>query len=496
MNIEEYILSHALYLGNSIKIAPNIPDDVLEGCMKYFVEDISKDYILVAGDATVFGLFDTKCSTGFAFTGDRLFFANEENQKEVIQLADIKHVVYVKSNPNNSDDTYHLDDEVVIDLRNNNSSISLKECMVGFDCKAMELMLNGIAKLVDSGEEIQITKQNVPVSALDDDAKLLYIKLLCNYAYIGDGIIDSNEYSTIQNIIVRIGVRAELRVELRNYMTEIANREKSGNLLSKLKKSMGYGSFRIAQYSLVQDVLYLHNLTNPDVSWDKDGFIGSLINFLHISPEQIGLMTKAVILNKKMVADDSNIMDLQDDAKEIALDARDLGIPLMSLYCSGSVYSVDTYFAIFKGKEKAQIAIDKQRELMLQTVIKNTQKTINNLVEDMNWVTDQLVMEIKKGQQSFSRIEKLSALLSRLSKGTKSSLKENEDTKQRADFMRLPQEIDIARFGRFNLNKQEQCDFIRKFYKTDIKSGKMFLQRELIKDNADQIVAAFNDISY
>ena len=106
MNIEEYILSHALYLGNSIKIAPNIPDDVLEGCMKYFVDDISKDYILVAGDATVFGFFDTKCSTGFAFTGDRLFFANEENQKEVIQLADIKHAVYVKSNPNNSDDIY------------------------------------------------------------------------------------------------------------------------------------------------------------------------------------------------------------------------------------------------------------------------------------------------------------------------------------------------------------------------------------------------------
>lgn len=71
-------------------------------------------------------------------------------------------------------------------------------------------------------------------------------------------------------------------------------------------------------------------------------------------------------------------------------------VPRMTLYCSGSVYSYDSYNKIF-GKKKKKQAIDKQRELILQTVIKNTQKTVNNLVEDMNVISKKLIEEVNKG---------------------------------------------------------------------------------------------------
>jgi hypothetical protein len=493
MGIEEYIKQNARFLGFRIMVAPDIPVNKLNNCMRYIVDKTTSEYILIAGDATVFG----NGSIGFVLTGEHLYFSNNKGKNKALPIEEISYANYIKKNTTNSDNTFSVGDKIEICMRNGEKYF-LEGCMVGFDCKAMEEIINGIVELVDKGETVVSTKQNVAVSELDDEIKLLYLKILCNYAYIGDAYIDSNEYSTIQSIVVRIELGAKARNHLRSYMGDIEHKEKTGDLLYKLKNSLEYGSYDIVKYSIMQDVLYMHSLTYPSQAWMEDGFIGSLLNYLKLRPEQLELMEYAIDLNKEMVSDDANVIKLQNSAKDMAKSAIYLNIPLMTLYCSGSVYNVDTYHKIFNGDEKAKVSIDKQRELMLQTIIKNTQETINHLVTDMNSVSAQLLNEIQKGIQSSTKIEKLSSLLTRLTNGAEAKVKKTESVEKRALYSKIPSILDMAKMEKIRRDKiyDIQYQHILKEYPLDQVSQDRVIRGDIEVSDLMKLINAFEEISY
>ena len=392
---------------------------------------------------------------------------------------------------------FELGDKVIIYMKDNSTNI-MDACLIGFDCMAMEKIINGIVKAVNEGEPLESTKQNVSVSELDEEYKLLYLKILCNYAYIGDGIIDSNEYAAIQNIVVRIGLCSNVRIELRNYMSDIENKEKTGDLLYKLRNGLDFGSYDIVRYSLMQDILYLHELVHGNESWTEDGFVGSLLNFMHIQPEQLELMIYAINLNRQMIEDKSDIVDLQGKAQNMLKRALEQRIPLMTLYCSGSVYSVDTYRKIFNGKDKANFSIDKQRELMLQTVIKNTQETVNHLVADMNNISEQLVSEIQKGIESTAKIKKLSALLVRLSKGAEVSVAKSEYTEQRVLYGKVPSVLNMEKIEKIRMEKKCELEYqkIMKYYRYDDKIKKVIINQNISNIELNELIDIFREIGY
>lgn len=493
MKIEEYIKDKARYLGFRTLIAPDIPKKKLNNCINFIAHFALAEYILIIGDATVFG----KTSSGFAFTGENFYFSNDKGSPVQLLLSEIAGARYYKQKTSRTDNIYEVGDKIEIYMRDNSVYI-MDASLIGFDCSAMEGLINGIVKLVDEGQAPKATKQNVSVAELNDYYKLIYLKILCNYAYIGDSYIDSNEYSTIQNIVVRIELSPSARNELRTYMADIEHKEKTGDLLYKLCNELEYGSYDIVRYSLMQDVLYLHGLVKPNVSWTKDGFIGSLLKYMHLRPEHLELMEYAIDLNKQMVTDDANIVGLQTKYQDVVKNALCLRIPLMTLYCSGSVYSIDTYKKIFNGNDKAQLSIQKQRELMLQTVIKNTQETVNHLVSDMNSVSEQLVLEIKKGLQSSSKIEKLSALLIRLSKGAAANVEKTESTEQRVLYNKLPKVVDMVRLE--DIRREQKCELeyqtIMNCYDYDQRLHQARIKINLDNKELYKLLDTFNEIRY
>ncbi len=461
MGIEEFIKNSVRHLGFRVLIAPDISTKKLNNCINYIAHGADAEYILAVGDASVFG----KTHTGFVFTGEFLYFSNDSGKPVELALNDIAKAKYHKKKVCRDDNFFEVGDRIEIIMKDNAVYV-MDASMIGFDCAEMEKLINGIAELTRKGEVPRATRQNISVAELDDKYKILYMKILCNYAYLGDSFVDSNEYSAIQNIVIRIELSPDYRTELRAYLEDIENKEKTGDLVYKLCNSLEYGSYDIMRYSLMQDVLYLHKLTKPEISWTEDGFIGSLLNYMHIRPAQLELMEYAIELNREMVMDDANIIELQAKSQDMVKSALKLRIPLMTLYCSGSVYSVDTYRKIFNGNEKARISIDKQRELMLQTVIKNTQETVNQLVSDMNSISEQLVSEIQKGMQASAKIEKLSALLVRLSKGAQASVAKSENTEQHILYDSLPSSLDMVKLER--IRREQKCELeyqtIMKYY--------------------------------
>jgi hypothetical protein len=492
MRVEEYIRNNAPRLGYRTMIAPDIPAKKLDNCVKKFVNCNSVEAILLLGDATILG----NASIGFAFTGKSFYFANKNNEKNELLLEQIKEAVFIKNKISDSDE-YNVGDKIIIYTRDN-LQYELNSCLLGFNCKAMETILNGIVSLIDDGADLIETKQNIAISDMDNDVKLVYLKILCNYAYIGDSYIDSKEYSAIQSISVRIETPPEIRNELRTYMSEIEYREKTGNLLFMLKSILEYGSYNIIRFSLTQDVLYLHNLVYPKQRWEQDGFIGSLMKYFGLTFEQIDLMDYAVYLNNQMVSDNVDLIDLKSKSDDLIKSAVSLCIPLMTLYCAGSVYSIDTYHKIFKGEKKAKLSIDKQRELMLQTVVKNTQATINNLVRDMNCVTEQLVAEMNKGVQAKDKIAKLSAMLSRLMKGTSDTVAKTEKAEQQALYASIPKFIEIDKINKFKDNElyAEQTKLILKYYIRNVGNGQLQIKDNMTAKELRGVLETLREIAY
>lgn len=493
MTIEQYIKESAPALGHRILIAPDIPGHKLDNCTRYISDNISGDYILIFGDATLLG----KGTVGFAFSGDKLYFANDKREKTLVLLKDISEATYVPKKYGRSDSMYEVGDKVVLHTRGG-GQINIEGALIGFDCKALAMIINGVANRINKGEIPVSTRQNVPLAEMPQKIKLSYLKLLCNYAYLGDGVIDSDEYSVIQSIIVRIELDADGRVQLRQYMSDIEHKEKSGDLLYIVHSQLESGSYDILRYSLLQDILYLHKISKPDKPWNEDGFIGSLLNNLQILPQQLELMETAIDLNRKMTANDADIYALQDKSKALVKEALQLHVPLMTLYCSGSAYSVDTYHKLFKNSDKAQVAIDKQRELMLQAVIQNSQKTLNHLVEDINSVSQQLIEEIERSSQATGKIAKLSALLGRLSAGATRTVQKSEGTEQKILYAQLPSILDVMTFEKLrqgDVNK-EQCEYVLAAYPCDTSSQQRCIQKDMPVDNLNKLVRTMEEIQY
>lgn len=85
-------------------------------------------------------------------------------------------------------------------------------------------------------------------------------------------------------------------------------------------------------------------------------------------------------------------------------------VPTKYLFCSGSVYGIKSYDGFLKKDETSQRAINEQRELILQELITNNQKTVNVLIGDMNYLAARLEKALEteeKIQQDYNSIKQL-----------------------------------------------------------------------------------------
>ncbi|MBQ5319279.1 MAG: hypothetical protein J6K17_09310 [Oscillospiraceae bacterium] len=487
MTIEKYIKNNAYKLSWRTSIAPNIPFKTLELIGNSFADDIPDTYVVAVGDATLFG----KGTRGFAFSGYSLFFSNDGKEKFKIDFHEITAAEFIPCGKRRHDNMYMLDDIVRIYCRNGDT-YDVGECLIGFDCGEFESFINGIVSLIDDGVEPLCTRQIVSVSDMSDCTKTAYVKTLCNYAYLNNSYIDPDSYSAIQNIIVRLELNAEVRNELRDYMQSIENKVKTGYLIKLIADSTDFGSFEVVRFALVQDVLYLHNLLKHDDAWQNDGFVGSMINAFGITPEQVDLLIEACRLNYKVTHSDNNLISMQSDYDALQKQAIRQNVPLISLYCAGSAYSIDTYFSIFGGRNKKQLSIDKQRELMLQEIIKNNQKTVNHLVEDMNEISEQLISELQKSMVANEKIKQLAALLGRLKAGATNTVDKVERTERLTLLNSIPQSLDQRKI-KVSLNK-DYYDIIQKSYVS--KSGVLTLRENLSMEELTKLYRFLSDIGY
>ena len=337
-NVESIIKNNAVKLKHSrrdIDIAPDITKEKRAKWIKKYkanVDDSVGDNLIVLSDTGTGSL---------AITGKGIYFDNFlQGGLKYLDFSEINSVKAVKGG-------VFRPDKVELNTIDG-KAYDLDGAIDGIDIALFSGILNKIAEIAKSNEaEFVSSKQDVALYELLDELKLVYLEILCNYAYINDNRIDALEYAAIGKFIVRMELGEDARTDLREYMNNLSERYKTGTLLKRARDLTEYetGQWDAFRYSLMQDILFLHEIQNNAIAWREDGFIGSLLNHSGLRPEQIDTMSYAVKLNKRMQQKGCDYKEIKKEWVELFKKTRYTNsyVPSMYLFCSGSVYGVNCY---------------------------------------------------------------------------------------------------------------------------------------------------------
>lgn len=383
-----------------------------------------RETIFVANAAAIPG--EEKAKSGFACTADRFYYCNKpgkEGQFDSFRFADIARVGV---NGNSRSGRFSLGDSIEIVLKNGGSH-TLTYCLTGCNLDAVQSLLifaaNNVPEMIEDKERLTYSVSDLPQEQL-----MAYMEIIYNYAYLEDCQVDSEEYAVLQNLGVRLGLETKVRNSLRDYTFLLKNGEhtKTGILLKQCTHAISYGSYELLRFSLMQDCLYLHEATHSGQEWTEDAFLNSLQKFFQITDPQVKLMREAIALHKETTAKDADPQKLQGKMKKLREDAKNLHIPQESLYCSGSIYSIDCYHGLRRLIKQGQ-SITRQRELMLQECLRNFQVSINRLAADMNDITMRLLKEVQRGNQRDEIIQQLSQFIQQYHRQASAMIHRQED---------------------------------------------------------------------
>lgn len=475
MSIELFIKKEAIKLGDRVYVAPNIQDKKMDGAISGMAPDVDPNYVLAIVDTTLFG----SAKEGCLFTGEYLYIHAMLSEKIKIQLSEINNVDYDSFNRVKKNGKIERVETLVLSMKDD-TEIELTNDLNSINKKSLSEMLQRLVEMGSEEEGFVSTSQVTPLSMMDVEIKKDYIKLICNFAYSDDNKIDSKEYAEIISLIVRIEMESKSRIEIREYIINNKIIESNESLLGKLENNLTLEEYEIIKKSLIKDILNIYIIENERLNWHENEFIINLIKILDINEDQVDLIKESIISDQDILKKRKNDSEIAKSMKDIAAAAAGVGVPLAAIYLSGSVIGVSaagmtsglaalgmggilgfsSMFAgigvavllgvgTYKGLKKitgiSDLENNKQRELMLQNIVRNSQKALNYLIEDVNEIAKQLSEEIRKGFNSSSKIEELTRILEMLINGSQEVSDKMNNSEKEKIITKLPVRLDITR---------------------------------------------------
>lgn len=536
MSVESYIKSNTATVGDKVYVVPEIQEKKLNNAISAIAPGVNPEYVLAIADTTLFG----SAKEGIVFTGDSMYIKQMLEEKkeykfENIVKAEFRITTKQKDNGKVEEKKHidlHLNDETVVSLSSN---------MFAINYEKLTDLINGIINEGGEDKSYVTTSQMLPLAAMDNEIKDAYIKIICNFAYSDDDIIDPKEYAEIISLIVRVDYNSENRLKIRSYMCSNSELEETDALVQYINDNVPEGSLEVIKKSLMKDIIYLYKIKNPINNWKENYFITSMQNKFEIEDDQIELVIAAIKNDEEILTLRKNDTEIKKSMKDLAAKAGAVGVPLAAIYFSGSVVGmsaagvtsglatlgmggllglsgmvtgigvvvllgVGTYKGIKKITGIGDLENNKQREMMLQAIIKNSQKSLDYLIEDVNEISRLLMEEIKNGLETSRKIEKLSALLSMMSKGAKATTEKISYAESESVISHLPKTLDLVRLEELTkeATKEKLRDYVLSCYieqevnneESETLKTELQLNDKLPLNQLEQLYQVFEAIGY
>lgn len=473
MTIEKFIKNNVSNLADKVYIAPDIPEKKLNGAIASMAPSVSPEYVLAVVDTTVFG----SAKEGCLFVGDAIYIHAILSKPIKIELASIAHADYKREEIIKDDDKKEIKETVILYYKDS-TTLDLSKDLLNISKEHLVSLVNEIVSMADDENNFVSTTQTCSLSMMDAKIKIAYLKMVCNFTFASDDMIDANEYAEIISLIVRIELNSEGRIEMRSYMSDVAHKEDSDGLITYLNTHMDEGSYDILKQSLLKDILFIARKSN--IIWKENAFIVDLKDKLGINDEQVNYMVTAIESDETILKQRQNDTQVKKTITELVSSASAVSVPLAAIYFSGSVLGVSAAgitsglaalgmggilgfssmftglgvavllgVGAYKGVKKVsglgELENNKQREFMLQAIIKNSQKSLNYLIEDVNEITKQLQIAISEGSKSELKIQKLAAVLAKLSQGSKTTVNKMDLAERESLISKIPSSLNLVR---------------------------------------------------
>lgn len=491
MSIQRYIKEQITLLGDSTYTAPGIPDKKLNGAISSYAPDVNLEYVVALKDTSIL----SNGKEGCLFLGDAVYLKTAFEKPLRLEYASIESIVHTSFEKAASFGKTKTVENVEVFMKDGTSH-NVTSLLLNVNLKGFVALIDGILAEAEQGKDFTNTSQITPLSEMSESVKQHYIKLVANFAFSDDQTIDVLEYTEIISLISRIELSAAMRLDIRGYMSNVENLISTEELLKTLKDTVEEGSFDILSKSLFKDVLYIFGKKNNIHDWAHHTFLRELADALSVTREEIDLIIAAIQHDEDILKHRKNDSQIKKSMKDLSAKAVAVGLPMAAIYFSGSVVGlsaagitsglaamgmggllgfssmftgigtlvllgVGTYHGLKKVSGISDIENNKQREYMLQAIIRNTQKSLSYLIEDINGITQQLMVEMKKGNENSEKIQQLSNMLDMLSRGAQLSADKQNASQIEQVMTKLPATLDRDRLN--GLTNKPTLEKVRQF---------------------------------
>lgn len=424
--------------GSGVFIAPEIPEKKLNNAISKYGNSIPVESVVILFDSTIWG----SAKAGMLFSGTRMIWKEDYTDPIAIEYSDINSVVYSEVEKEVEDKDGNKKIVVVkstlITLKDE-KEIRIKgvsEC----NYRAMAEMLNDIIAV---DEEYADANQILTLNEMHPDLKLSYMKILVNMTFSDDGVVDSKEYAELLSLICRLEFSAEERVMLRSYINDVENQDSNVDLMAIINSHTPKGNEKALRFSLVKDIINIYLKTDQE-KVEGYPFLEDNQELFQVGEDEIKLAELAIENDLKLINGELSAEELNANMKNLGLKAAAIGVPLAAIYMSGSVIglgvtgiitglaglgSIIGFGSLIPGvgvavllgmgaysglkalSGGAQTGAQRKRELLLQGVVRSTHKTINILIEDINYISQELISALKLTEGQSAQLEKLKKLL-------------------------------------------------------------------------------------
>lgn len=463
----------------NVLIAPDIPESKLNNAIKAFKCEKFYESILAIYDDSMFN--NAKC--GLVFTGEKVI----HNSHGTFMYSDIESVKYIE-NITINDKGKENKEEFILIKKKDGKEHKLINDLIFANKKNLAAFLN---KIISEFEDYKEEDQLKTISEMPEELKIAYLKTIINMTYIDDKQIDKKELAEIFLLMTRIELGKDSRFEVRAYITDISteNMESLESLLKIIKENSESSHYQSIIISLAKDLIntYISSKINYDKKSKKKiaevideclknfNFINNNSELFNLSEKQIDISIEAIKTDYTNLQEDRDDTQIEKSLKELSAKAVAAGTPLAAIYISGSVVGMSAagitsglatlgmgmgmtggiaVVAIigvlsYKGVKHLTGANEldkyKTRELMLHDVLKQTQKTISLIIDDVNYVVQKLNDALLNHVNQTEKIEKLSNMVAQFQGALKSVDSKNNQYQNSANRLECPRILDESR---------------------------------------------------
>lgn len=310
-------------------------------------------------------------------------------------------------------------------------------------------------------EKLKKEAQSEALEVMAEEVKVLYVKTLAAQSLV-EGKTEAKKVADIYLFMSQIGLQSDSRGQVRQAL-EVGETgapevlELARDTVIKAKS----GRDEVA-FSLIKDMVRVSRVGGAQSQAEHESIVEVAVEFGYDAEEAISLAERAIENDEAFVRGEIDISELERRSKQLASRAASVGVPIAAVYLSGSVVGLSaagitsalawlgfggilglssmltgigiviligagTYHGVrwlTGGRERE---LQKQREHMIQEVIKRHQQAISDLANDISTIATKMEEYTSHSNRNEERLTQLEGEL----RTFRSALKALQDKEQK-----------------------------------------------------------------